>query len=134
MAFVARSHIRRSGGTLKGAGLALAALIVGFIWIGLVLLAIAIPIFVGITHPGPSQQNLDASVLGQISGTGPGDFGDPGVSSVNCQLPTTWTTGSTFTCFAYDPAGAEIGSYYASVSPNGPNGTYEWYGRYVPVN
>lgn len=132
MAFVARSKIRRSGGTLKGSGLALAALIVGFIWIGLFLLAIAIPVFIGVTHSGPSVQSLDASVLGQISGTGPGDFNDIGVSTVNCQLPAQWTTGSTFTCLAYDPSGTEVGSYSATVSPNGPNGTYEWYGRYTP--
>jgi hypothetical protein len=40
--FVSRSQIRRSGGTQGGDGLALAGIIVGFAWIGLFVILIAV--------------------------------------------------------------------------------------------
>jgi Domain of unknown function (DUF4190) len=132
MAFVARSRIRKSGGALKGSGLALAALIVGFFYMGLVLVAIAIPTFLGVTHSGPSVQNLEYSVQNQISGNGPNDFDATGVTSVSCQRPSSWTTGSTFTCVAFNATGSEVGTYYGTVEPN-VNGIYSWYGRYRPL-
>lgn len=132
MAFVARSRIRKSGGALKGSGLALAALIVGFTFIGLVLVAIAIPTFLGVTHSGPSIQNLDYSVENQISGAGPTDFHAIDVSAVQCEPPTSWTVGSTFTCVAFGSTGSEVGTYYGTVGPNAPDGTRTWYGRYSP--
>ncbi len=67
LAFVARSKIRQSGGTLRGSGLALAALIIGFVWVAMFALAIAIPTFLGVTHSGPAVQNLSFSVQNQIS-------------------------------------------------------------------
>lgn len=46
--FVSRAQIRRSGGAQKGAGLALAGIIIGFVTLSLVLLAVAIPTFLGV--------------------------------------------------------------------------------------
>jgi hypothetical protein len=132
LAFVARSKIRESGGALKGSGLALAALIVGFVWLALIALAIAIPTFVGVTRSGPAVENLNYSVQGQIVGTAPNDFDVVGVSSVSCQRPGSWTTGSTFTCVVYGSAGTVIGRYYGTVAPNTPEGIDQWNGRYVP--
>jgi hypothetical protein len=40
--FVSRSQIRRSGGTQGGDGLALAGIIVGFAWIGLFVILVAV--------------------------------------------------------------------------------------------
>ena len=132
LAFVARSKIRASGGALKGAGLALAAQIVGFVWVGFLLLAIAIPTFLGVTRSGPSVQNLDFNVRSQITGTAPNDFGATGVGDVACQRPDRWTTGATFSCVAYGPTGAVVGRYVGTVAPNASDGTYSWNGRYVP--
>ena len=46
--FVSRGQIRRSNGAQKGAGLALAGIIVSFVTLSLVLLAVAIPTFLGV--------------------------------------------------------------------------------------
>ena len=46
--FVARGQIERSRGSQKGAGLALAGIIVGFVTLALVLFAVAIPTFLGV--------------------------------------------------------------------------------------
>lgn len=136
LAFVARSKIRKSGGALKGSGLALAALIVGFAWLGLFVLAIAIPTFLGVTHTGPTQQALGESVQGQIAGSAPDDFHDPRVADVVCEGPGQWTSGSTFTCIAYsEPSGGlpeeAVGSYYGTVQASS-GGNFRWFGRYVP--
>ncbi len=132
LAFVARSKIRQSGGALRGSGLALAALIVGFAWIGLFMLAIAIPTFLGVTRSGPPLPLLNYNAYSQITGTGPGDFHASGVSDVVCERPTQWTAGSTFTCIAYGAAGSEVGTYIGTVEPNAFDGTYQWDGRYYP--
>ena|SRR5664279_1842842 len=132
LAFAARSKIRQSGGALRGSGLALAALIIGFGYVALIGLAIAIPTFLGVTHSGPALQNLNYSVRGQITGTAPNDFGVAGISHVSCQQPSHWTAGSTFTCIAYGTTGSEVGRYYGTVEPNASDGTYQWNGRYLP--
>ena len=132
LAFAARSKIRQSGGALKGAGLALAAQIIGFIGIALLLLAIAIPTFIGVTHSGPPVQTLDYNVLSQITGSAPDGFGVTDVMNVSCQPPSDWTTGSTFTCIAYGQNGTERGRYVGTVAPDASDGTYQWDGRYVP--
>jgi len=130
LAFVARSRIRRSGDALKGDGLATAALIVGFVWVGFALLAIAIPTFLGVTRPGPTLAELNYSVQGQIVGTAPNDFDVAGVTSVSCQLPGSWTNGSAFACFVYGTAGSVLGRYEGTVEPNTSDGIYQWNGRY----
>jgi Domain of unknown function (DUF4190) len=132
LAFVARSKIRKSGGALQGSGLALAALIVGFGWVALFAFAIAIPTFLGVTHSGPAVENLNYSVKGQIIGTAPNDFDVAGVSNVSCQRPSSWTTGSTFSCIVYGSARTVIGRYYGTVEPNTSDGIYQWNGRYFP--
>jgi uncharacterized membrane protein len=55
--FVSRRTIHRSNGTQKGSGLALAGIIVGFCTLALVLVAIAIPTFLGVkgSNEAPSS-------------------------------------------------------------------------------
>jgi hypothetical protein len=132
LAFVARSRIAKSGGMLKGSGLALAAIIVGFAWVALLLFAIAIPVFLGVTHSGPSLQTLNAGVQRQITGSGPGEFNATGVTAVSCQLPARWITGSTFNCVAHGIGGQVAGNFFGTVTTNAPNGDYRWYGQYSP--
>jgi hypothetical protein len=49
LGFVSRSQIRQSHGTQRGDGLGLAGIIVGFVTLSLVLLAVAIPTFLGVS-------------------------------------------------------------------------------------
>ena len=61
--FMARSQIARSHGRQKGAGLALAGIIVGFLILSLILLAIAIPTFLGVQRHNHSVERLPASPI-----------------------------------------------------------------------
>jgi hypothetical protein len=54
--FVSRGQIKRSNGSQTGSGLALAGIIVGFSILTLVLLAIAVPTFLGVEHRAPAEQ------------------------------------------------------------------------------
>jgi uncharacterized membrane protein len=56
LGFVARSQISKSGGTQKGAGLALAGIIVGIVIVILGILAVVVLA----THPGCSSTNRKA--------------------------------------------------------------------------
>ncbi len=70
--FVSRGQIQRSNGTQKGAGLGLAGIIVGFATLSFVLLAIAIPTFLGVqkartdsvVHLIPTPISLGAPIAG----------------------------------------------------------------------
>jgi len=61
--FVARGQIARSHGRQKGAGLALAGIIVGFVGLSLILLAIAIPTFLGVQRHNASVEQLPATQI-----------------------------------------------------------------------
>ncbi len=56
--FVSRGQIKRSNGAQKGAGLALAGIIIGFVTVTLVLAAIAIPTFLGVESSNSSAVSL----------------------------------------------------------------------------
>ena len=56
--FVARSQIKRSGGTQRGRGIALAGIIIGIVGLLLVLPAIAIPTFLGVRADSVSVSHL----------------------------------------------------------------------------
>ena len=58
LGFVSRAQIRQSHGAQKGAGLGLAGIIVGFVTLSLVLLAVAIPTFLGVTAHSASVTHL----------------------------------------------------------------------------
>jgi hypothetical protein len=63
--FVARGQIKRSQGVQKGAGLAVAGIIIGFAGIALLVLAIAIPTFFGVntvSQDRAAQSNLNTAV------------------------------------------------------------------------
>ena len=125
MGFAARRQIRQSHRAQKGAGLALAAIIIGFVYIGITLAVIGL-LLAGPRNPGPSLSKLTSSVTAQIAGTGPESLKVPGVTSVVCHPPGSWQTGESFTCFAYSSSGSTIGKYEGTVAPNSPSGQYEW--------
>ncbi len=75
LGFVARSQIKKSGGAEKGAGMALAGIIIGFassvllIIMG-ILMAIAIPTFLGVIHSAgdkAAQSDLTTSAINATS-------------------------------------------------------------------
>jgi hypothetical protein len=61
--FVARGQIARSRGRQKGAGLALSGIIIGFATLSLILLAVAIPTFIGVQRTTDGTEHLPASVI-----------------------------------------------------------------------
>lgn len=132
MGFVARSQIKKSNGMQKGAGLALAAIIIGFVWIGLfaVFLLVA-AVSSSTTNGGPALSDLTSQVQSQITGTGANGFGVSGVDSVVCNPPSNWQPAAKFTCFAYDSTKTEVGEYDGIVEPNAANGDYRWNAHWI---
>jgi carbonic anhydrase/acetyltransferase-like protein (isoleucine patch superfamily) len=125
MGFVARRQIRSSQGRQKGAGLALAAVIIGFVFIAITLAIVGL-VLTSSGSSGPSLSGLTSSVRAQIAGNGPDSLKVPGVASVVCNPPSTWQTGASFTCFAYSSTGSTLGKYEGTVAPNSSSGQYEW--------
>lgn len=133
MGFVARSQIKRSNGTQKGAGLALAAIIIGFFWIGVfAVVVIVAAVSPSTTNGGPALSDLTSQVQSQITGTGANGFGASGVDSVVCNPPSDWQPSARFTCFAYDSSKTEVGEYDGIVEPNAANGDYRWNAHWIP--
>jgi hypothetical protein len=141
MGYVARSQVRRSNGAQKGAGLALAAIIIGFVWVGLFVLVVILAAVIpspddtsssGIAS-GPSLSALTSDVKAYIVGSGPGDFDVSGVDSVVCNPPGSWQAGATFTCFAYSSTQSELGQLDGTVEPDSPSGEYRWNARWIPA-
>jgi hypothetical protein len=140
MGFVARSQVRKSNGTQKGAGLALAAIIVGFVMVALIVVLLVIGATVSNTNSsnaaianGPSLSDLTANVKAHIVGTGTGNFDVTGVASVVCNPPDSWRPGATFTCYAYDNTQNEIGEYDGTVEPDSSSGNYQWNASWNPT-
>jgi carbonic anhydrase/acetyltransferase-like protein (isoleucine patch superfamily) len=147
MGFVARSHIKASEGRQRGAGLALAAIIIGFVFIALTGLVILLAVVGstgtsgnsgdgGIGTPttlgvGPTLSELTANAKSQITGSGTGNFGAVGVDSVICNPPGSWHPGATFTCYAYDSSNQEVGEYDGTVEPDSGD-TYQWNAQWIP--
>jgi hypothetical protein len=125
MGFVARRQIRESHGTQKGAGLALAAIVIGFVYVGITLVIIGL-VLTSSGGSGPSLSGLTSSVRAQIAGNGSDSLKVPGVASVVCNPPKSWQTGEPFTCFAYSSTGSRIGVYDGTVEPDSSSGNYQW--------
>ena len=83
MGFVARRQIRESDGRQRGAGLALAAIIIGFVFVGITLAIIGL-VLTSSGSSGPSLSGLTSSVRAQIAGNGSDSLKVPGVASVVC--------------------------------------------------
>ncbi|MGO8873718.1 MAG: DUF4190 domain-containing protein, partial [Acidimicrobiales bacterium] len=97
--FVSRAQVKRSNGNQKGAGLALAGIIVGFVTLTLALAAIAIPTFLGVKASTASIVYLPPSPIALGSLEEGGQMG---------QVP--WTSGSqpVDTTLAAVPGGVEM--------------------------
>jgi hypothetical protein len=132
--FVARRQIRRSHGQQKGAGLALAAIIIGFVFVGITLAITGEVLASSGTSggSGPTLSGLTSTVKGQIAGNGSDSLKVPGVSSVVCDPPDSWQTGKHFTCVASGPTGTKIGDYDGTVEPDPSPGKYQWNASWYP--
>jgi hypothetical protein len=80
---------------------------------------------------GPTLASLTSSVEGQITGAGKNDFSVSGVSKTTCVPPTTWQTGATFKCYAFDFAQDEMGEYDGTIVPES-GGVPQWVGSWSP--
>ncbi len=65
--FIAVSHIRSSGGTQKGTGLAISGIVIGFIGLMLVLVAVAIPTFIGVQGNYQRRVAAQATLLNALA-------------------------------------------------------------------
>jgi ribosomal protein S27AE len=135
MGFVARRQIRRSHGQQKGAGLALAAIIIGFVFVGITLAVAGLALAGSGTSggSGPSLSGLTSTVRAQIAGNGSDSLKVPGVASVVCDPPNSWQTGEHFTCIAYGSTGSKIGDYDGTVEPDSSPGRYKWNASWYPT-
>jgi hypothetical protein len=134
MGFVARRQIRRSRTQQKGAGLALAAIIIGFVFVGitLVITGVVLANSGASGGSGPSLSGLASTVKGQIAGNGSDSLKVPGVASVVCNPPNSWQTGEHFTCIASSSTGSKIGAYDGTVEPDSSSGKYQWSASWYP--
>jgi hypothetical protein len=135
MGFVARRQIRRSHGQQKGAGLALAAIIIGFVFVGLTLAVAGFAVADSGTSadPGPSLPGLTSTVRAQIAGNGSDSLKVPGVTSVVCNPPKSWHAGEHFICIAHGSTGSKIGDYDGTVEPGSSPGRYKWDASWHPT-
>ena len=81
---------------------------------------------------GMTLAQLTSSAKGQITGKAPSGFAVTAVHSVVCNPPSTWAAAKTFTCYAYDSQGAEVGEYDGTVEPNSSSGNWQWNAEWVP--
>jgi hypothetical protein len=134
MGFVARRQIRTSHGRQKGAGLALAAIIIGFAFVGITLAVTGVVLTGSGTSggSGPSLSGLTSTVEAQIAGNGSDSLKVPGVASVVCDPPSSWQTGEHFTCIASGSTGSKIGDYVGTVEPDSSPGKYRWNASWYP--
>ncbi len=134
MGFVARRQIRASHGRQRGAGLALAAIVIGFVFVGTTVVVGGLVL----RHSGPSGGSgpslfgLTSTVKAQIAGNGSDSLKVPGVASVVCDPPNSWRTGEHFTCTASGSTGSTIGSYDGTVEPDPSPGKYQWNASWHP--
>jgi hypothetical protein len=81
---------------------------------------------------GPSLAELTNQVQQAVTGSGSGQSGVRGVTSVKCHPPTTWSSGLTFTCDVFGPSQTKLGQYHGTVQPNTPSGEWRWEGDWRP--
>jgi hypothetical protein len=114
---VARSKIRHRGE--RGGGLALAGLIISYLWGAVVVVLVVAALATHGGGAGETQAELQSTVLSNV----PKDI--PGVTKVVCVMPSSWAQGKTFQCFAYNSGGQELAQMDGTVLPN-EGGRYDW--------
>jgi hypothetical protein len=129
---IALSRAKREGDEPR-VGRAKGALVFSYLWTVAALVLIAVAVAKSSTPQGPPLSELTANVQSQITGSGPDNFGVSGVSNVVCNPPSSWSSGNTFSCFAYNSSDQEVGEYDATIEPNGANGSYQWNARWLPA-
>jgi hypothetical protein len=84
------------------------------------------------SYNGPSTTQLAAQVRQVLTGTGAGELGIVGVSSVECLPPGAWSVGSTFSCEIHGPLHQVIGQYEGTVQSPTSSGQWRWNGVWKP--
>ena len=64
--------------------------------------------------PGKSQASFQSYMKGELRGK---PFYATALSSVDCKLPHTWTSGTTFMCAGSNSGGSQIGQATVTVEP-----------------
>jgi hypothetical protein len=64
--------------------------------------------------PGKSQASFQSYIKGELNAK---PFYATGVTSVDCTLPHSWTTGTTFTCTGSNSGGTTLGLAAIAIEP-----------------
>jgi len=83
---------------------------------------------------GPSLAELTYQVQQTVTGSGSGQSGVRGVTSVKCHPPSTWSSGQTFTCDIFGPSRKELGQYHGTIQPTTSSGEWRWEGAWKPAH
>ena len=113
---------RRHRGVLGWAIVIVSALLI----VGVVVLALGVHGLFKTGQSGtvvPTRQDVQSSILASSSKY------ISGVRTVTCVMPSAWTPGDTFTCYAYGITGRELAQVNGTVLPNasaGPDWNEVW--------
>lgn len=123
---ISRHQIKRM--RERGGGLALAALIISyfFLCVGVAALVVGEVVQHG-AGGGPSQSQIQSLIQSDGPTEGVND-----VASVNCDMPSSWAQGQTFTCYAYDASQQQVAQINGTVLPNDGT-TYHFSEQWVPA-
>ena len=101
-----------------------------------IVAATAVSVFAGsspqTSSTGPSLAQLTYQVQQAVTGSGGGQSGVKGVTSVKCHPPNTWSSGETFRCEVFGPSQTELGQYHGTVQPTTSSGEWRWEGAWRP--
>ena len=104
-----------------------------WIVLGFVLLAITITaVVIVVVHNSqkfvvPGVANLvtfESGIKHQLSSSGADGFSVANVGSVECSMPSSWTPGKVFPCYAYDTDNSEMGVLQLTIESTQPGDYY----------
>jgi hypothetical protein len=93
---------------------------------GVIIVVVIGGILLGLTwgagHSSTSASYVEYTVLNQVQGTAKGQFHDPSVVTMSCDIPSTWKSGEDFTCKGFKANSTQVaGVYRGTVTIVGAN-------------
>jgi hypothetical protein len=74
--------------------------------------------------PGLTLTQFEDAMATKLRSPAPGGFAVTGITTVQCALPGSWTSGDVFPCYVYDKTGAGIGELQVTVESTQPGYAY----------
>jgi hypothetical protein len=79
-----------------------------------------------------TASDVEANVLSQVQGSASGDFHDPSVVNVSCDIPAPFKTGDIFVCKGYGASSTQVKGIYRATVTVEPGGAVSWSGTWTP--